>query len=151
MDTGNWLTIIGMVLVPATAIYLFVYRLDKRVSTIEDRCKSHQAVIDSITQLNSRLDKLDAHDEIFRRVIGPHLEGIIHSPRAVKRDELVSKLTAGTIGKDELPDLIDMLRLAIQSQDWSAEKKLAGAWLLARATQMMNESPYDRRQHRRPC
>jgi hypothetical protein len=133
MTLSNWLTLAGIVLVLVMAVYTFIYRLDRRVGTIENRCSTHQTVIDSIANLNSRLDKSDAAIETFWRVLGPAMAGIIHSPTAATRDMLVDKLFAGTIDADECRMLIGLLREAIDSGRWEADKKLAGIWVLARA------------------
>jgi hypothetical protein len=84
-------------------------------------------------------------NEVFWKVIGPHLENIIHSPKSVDRDALVSKLTRGTIEKDELPLLMELLHKAIVGNEWSSEKKFAGVMLLARATTLFNDERYERR------
>ena len=142
------------------AVYGFIYRLDKRLSVIEDsgasklsdrvstiefRCVSHQAILDGIATLNQRLDKVEVHDDVFWKIVGPAMEKVIHSPKSVERDELVAKLTSGGISKDELPVLIDMLHEAIGKDEWSNEKRFAGILLLARATALFNEARYERR------
>ena len=130
-------------------VYAFIYRLDKRVSVVEGRCVVHQPVIDSIANLNAKLDKVMNDNEVFWKVIGPHLENIIHSPKSVDRDDLVAKLIAGTIEKEELPTLISLLQQALTKPEWTYEKKLAGAWLLGRCYQLLNEPEFDRRDERR--
>ena len=77
--------------------------------------------------------------------IGPHLEHIIHSPKSVDRDELVARLTAGTITREELPVLTELLHEAIGKDEWTNEKRFAGVLLLARATALFNEDTYERR------
>ena len=145
MSPDNWIAIAAILVVVATGFYTFIYRLDRRVLAVEGRCVSHQAVIDSIATLSTRLDNLSAHDEVFWRVISPHLEQIIHSPKSVDRDALVSKLVSGSIGRDELPLLIELLNEALAKPEWTYEKKLAGAWLLGRSYQLLNEPEYNRR------
>ena len=126
-------------------VYAFIYRLDKRVSVVEGRCVVHQPVIDSIANLNAKLDKVMNDNEVFWKVIGPHLENIIHSPKSVDRDDLVAKLIAGTIEPDDLPVLIELLHTAIGNSEWSDEKRFAGVLLLARATALFNDQRYERR------
>ena len=145
MDAGNWLTIILFGAGILLAVYGFVYRLDRRVSAVEQRCVNHQAVIDSITTLNTRLDKVAADNEVFWKVIGPHLANVIHSPKSVDRDALVEKLTKGTIEPAELPTLIELLHKALAKDEWSYEKRFAGILLLARATALFNDATYERR------
>ena len=145
MDTGNWLTIILFGAGILLAVYGFLYRMDKRVSVVEQRCVNHQAVIDTISTLNSRLDKVAADSEVFWKVIGPHLANVIHSPKSVDRDLLVDKLTHGIIEPEELPTLVELLHKAIAGGEWTQEKKFAGILLLARATALFNDDTYERR------
>jgi len=145
VSPANWISIAGIGVVIILAVYAFAYRLDRRVGVVEGRCTSHQKVIDSIETLNSRIDKVQNDNDVFWKVIGPHLEGVIHSPKSVDRDALVRELVSGDIEKDELPHLIEMLHKAIGGDEWSDEKKFAGVLLLARATALFNEATYERR------
>jgi hypothetical protein len=133
MTAGNYITLGIFAAGVLLAVYGFLYRMDKRVDVIENRCTVHQPVIDSIAALNSRLDQLTADTATFWRILGPSLAGIIHSPTAATRDELVDKLFAGSIDADECRMLIALLREAIDAGHWSGDKKLAGVWVLARA------------------
>ena len=127
------------------AVYAFLYRMDKRVSALEGRCLMHQSTIDAIAGMNQKLDKVFNDNEVFWRVIGPKLEDIIHSPKSVDRDALVSKLTSGTIERDELVRHIELMHAAIGGDEWSSEKRFAGLLLLARATALFNDARYERR------
>jgi hypothetical protein len=149
MTPGNWTTLgiflVTLILSAVGAYYGFVRSMDRRVAAIENRCMMHQQVIDSIATLNTRLDKVANDGEVFWKVIGPHLANVIHSPKSVDRDELVERLTHGTISKDELPVLIELLHKAIGKNEWTSEKKFAGILLLARATALFNDATYERR------
>ena len=145
MTLGNYLTLAIFGAGVLLAVYGFLYRLDKRVTTLENRCTLHQTTIDAIAGMNVKLDKVINDNEVFWRVIGPHMEQIIHSPKSVDRDALVAKLTSGVIAKDELPQLIEMLHEAIGGSEWSEEKRFAGILLLARATALLNDARYERR------
>lgn len=139
MTPDNYITLALFALGVLLGAYGFVYRLDKRVSAIESRCTTHQPVIDSIALLNSRLDRVEAHDETFWRILGPPIAGIIHSPTAHDRDALIDRLTLhpGAMTCPDLDTTIALLKTAIQNPAWTAEKRLAGAMLLARATQLL--------------
>ena len=145
MTPGEYIQLAVFTFIVLVAVYGFIYRLDKRVTVVEERCVVHQPVIDSIALLNSRLEKVSNDNDIFWKVIGPHLENIIHSPKSVDRDTLVSKLTSGTIEPKELPVLIDLLQEAIEKPEWTNEKRFAGVLLLARATSLFNDEKYERR------
>ena len=160
MTADNYITLGIFAAGVLGAVYGFLYRMDKRVTKIESsgvekmngrvtaiefRCVTHEGIIASIGDMNTKLDKALNDNEVFWKVIGPHLEHIIHSPKSVDRDALVAKLTAGTITKEELPFLIEMLHEAIGKDEWSNEKRFAGVLLLARATALFNEAQYERR------
>lgn len=122
--------------------YGFVRRIESRVTIIEQRCYNHQAVIDSIASLNDRITKVTGDNETFWKILGPHLAGIIHSPKNRERDELVDRFVhSGDMTWEELDRMIDLMHEAIYSGRWTGDKKLAGALLLARAKsqQMMVE------------
>lgn len=145
MVLADWIPIFLFGAGLCVAGYTFIYRLDKRVTVIEGRCVTHQAVIDSIANLNSKLDKLSNDNEMFWRILGPHLAGIIHSPRSVERDTLVDELVHGRdISEDDLRMLIALLGEAIESDRWTAEKRFAGAMLLARAMTLLSDKQSER-------
>jgi hypothetical protein len=137
--------LIGLLVTIIGGYYAFVRKIETRVTVIEERCQYHQSIIDSIATLNQRIEKVSNDNEVFWKVIGPHMENIIHSPKSVDRDSLVAKLTRGTIGKEELPTLIEMLHEAIGKDEWTSEKRFAGVLLLARATALLNDERYERR------
>jgi hypothetical protein len=145
MIIQDWIPVILFGVSLLVTGYVFIYRLDRRVSAIEGRCVTHQVVIDSIATLNTRLDKVMNDNEVFWKVIGPHLENIIHSPKSVGRDALVAKLTNGTIEHNELPELIELLHIGIANPEWDWEKRFAGVLLLARATALFNDERFERR------
>lgn len=114
--------------------YGFVRKIENRVTIIEQRCINHQVIIDSIATLNQRIDKVSNDSETFWKILGPHLAGIIHSPKNRERDELVDKFVhGGSMTWEELDRMIDLMHEAIYSGRWTGDKKLAGALLLARA------------------
>jgi hypothetical protein len=124
---------VTLVLSGLGAYYGFVRRIENRVTIIEQRCINHQLVIDSIATLNQRIEKVTSDNETFWKILGPHLAGIIHSPRHRERDELVDRFVHGGLSDEgELNRLIDLLHEAIYSGRWEGDKKLAGALLLAR-------------------
>lgn len=127
------LFLITLVVTLVGGYYAFVRKIENRVTIVEQRCINHQVIIDSITTLNTRIEKIDADQETFWKILGPHLAGIIHSPRHRERDELVDRFVHGGLSDEgELNRLIDLLHEAIYSGRWDGDKKLAGALLLAR-------------------
>lgn len=84
-----------------------------------------------VTKTSERLSVLEAHHDIFWKVLEPHLAGIIHSPEHTDRDLLVDKLVHDAISDDELLELNDLLSEAT-TQIPQNDKCLAAALLLAR-------------------
>ena len=114
--------------------YGFVRKIENRVTIIEQRCVNHQAIIDSIATINQRIEKVSSDNETFWKILGPHLAGIIHSPKNRERDELVDRFVhEGNLTWEEMDRMIDLMHEAIYSGRWTGDKKLAGALLLARA------------------
>jgi hypothetical protein len=112
----------------------FVRKMDNRVTIVEQQVVSHEKVIESITSLIASVQKVSTDNETFWKILGPHLAGIIHSPRNRERDELVDKFVHGELSDEEgLSRLVDLLHEAIYSGRWAGDKKLAGALLLARS------------------
>lgn len=113
--------------------YAFVRKIENRVTIVEQRCINHQVIIDSITTLNARIEKVSNDNETFWKILGPHLGHIIHSPKSRERDELVDRFVHGyDMSNADLDRLVDLLHEAIYSGRWTGDKKLAGALLLAR-------------------
>lgn len=139
MNAGNYITLAIFGLSLALAGLGAYYALHARVTKLEGRCENHQATIDSIATLNGRLDKIDADQATFWRILGPHLAGIIHSPKSRERDKLVDKLVTGSITANECRRLVELIQEAIDSGRWDRDKTLAGALLQGRAAQRLRD------------
>ena len=138
MTEANYITIaiflVGLVITLVGGYYGFVRKIENRVTIVEQRCINHQAIIDSIATINQRIEKVTNDNETFWKILGPHLAGIIHSPKNRERDELVDRFVHGdTMTWAEMDRMIDLMHEAIYSGRWTGDKKLAGALLLARA------------------
>lgn len=126
--------IAGLIVTTVAGYYGFVRRIENRVTIVEQRCVNHQVIIDSIATLNQRIEKVSSDNETFWKILGPHLAGIIHSPKNRERDELVDRFVhGGAMSYAEMDRMIDLMHEAIYSDRWTGDKKLAGALLLARA------------------
>lgn len=125
---------LGLLVTTVGGYYGFVRRIENRVTIVEQRCVNHQAIIDSIATINQRIEKVSSDNETFWKILGPHLAGIIHSPKNRERDELVDKFVhEDNMTWAEMDRMIDLMHEAIYSGRWTGDKKLAGALLLARA------------------
>ena len=90
-----------------------------------------------VKDIIQRLTKLEANDKLYWTAISPHLATIIHSPTHKERDELVDKLVAGVITREEASKLRCLLEMNIQ-ENTEGGKKLASALLLARTQMILN-------------
>ena len=116
------------------AYYTFVVRVNNRLDKVESWIETRKELksLDKMAHIEEVLHKIEADNDIFWKVIEPHLANIIHSPLHKNRDNLVEKLIHGTLERKEVYSLVTELRMALDDPDWPADKKLAGALLLAR-------------------
>jgi hypothetical protein len=84
-----------------------------------------------VVKTSTRLTKIETDNEVFWKVIGPHMADIIHSPEHTNRDVLVEGLNKGILNPNELAELACLLEQNI-SENHNESKKLASALLLAR-------------------
>ena len=59
---------------------------------------------------------LKQNDEVFWKVIGPHMSGIIQSPTHVNRDHLVNRLDEGNLTYQQALELNSMLGHALEAE-----------------------------------
>lgn len=91
---------------------------------------------DKIDKLSERVTKAETNNEIFWKVLEPHMAAIIHSPVHKDRDELVDKLVNNTITIVEADTLTCLLEKNISDNNDST-KKLASAFFLARVKSLV--------------
>lgn len=132
-------TVIGIQIVliiaaGVAAYYGFIARVNGRLDKLEAWVEMRRELVstDRIANIEGAVHKMSADNDVFWKVIEPHLANIIHSPVHRDRDRLIDKLVNGKLKKNETYQLITELRVALDDPDWSPDKKLAGALLLAR-------------------
>jgi hypothetical protein len=79
---------------------------------------------------DERLAKLEVANEVFWKVLDPHLASIIHSPTHKRRDELVDKLLDNSISYAELKELDCLLKIAVDEE--KGDKKFVYLLLVIR-------------------
>lgn len=116
------------------AYYGFVVKVNGRLDKIESWIETRKELrsLEKIDHLEECVHKMSADNDVFWKVIEPHLAKLIHSPVHRDRDALVEKLVRGTLTGVETYALVTELRMALDDPDWPPDKKLAGAMLLAR-------------------
>ena len=131
--------LLGFLFTTLGGYYGFVRRIETRVTIIEQRCYHHSEVLNSITELNEKIEKVFNDNEVFWKILGPKLAEIIHSPKSRDRDELVDLLVGGDIDYEGTVQLVELLSEAIGSGRWTGDKRVAGALLLGRTVAKMCE------------
>lgn len=117
-DVFSICALIISVLGIAATYFGFVLKINDRQSSLE-------------TKVGERMAKVEATNEVFWKVLSPHMAEIIHSPTHRDRDELVDKLVHNMLTTPEASRLVFMLEENIRENDDNG-KKLASAFLLAR-------------------
>lgn len=84
-----------------------------------------------IMQITNRLTAVETRNEVFWKVLEPHMAAIIHSPMHKNRDDLVDRLINKTITLEQAEELICLLEENIK-ENHNEGKQLASALLLAR-------------------
>lgn len=117
--------------------FKFVIKVREDIVTLESTCASHDKAIDCLPQMQADLAKLTANDDVFWKVLGPSLGGIIHSPLHKRRDQLMDEWLAApknSIPEVDLRELRDELEKMLDEADAgnAVGVRLVGAMLLAR-------------------
>ena len=127
---------IGAVVAGIGGYFGFVMDTKTRVAKVEKDAESLNKKVDCIDDLQKQVSALQAHNDVFWKVLEPHLAAIIHSPTHKRRDLLVDKLVSCEITYEETKELEILLAEAVlENKDES--KKLAAALLLARARSIL--------------
>jgi hypothetical protein len=124
---------VGALLIAGIVAYFgFVVRVEKRLESVDMRCAQHTETLDRVKTMHTELEKVKSENALFWKVIEPHIAKIIHSPVHKSRDELVDKFIHDQLSLPEAMKLKEQLCEALESPDWSNEKRLAAALLLTR-------------------
>lgn len=82
---------------------------------------------------------LQTNDEVFWRVVGPHMSGIALSPEHLERDHLIRKLDEETVTYDDLLSLNSILGHDLEEES-DPMKKVALAFKLAQVRQLLTKA-----------
>jgi hypothetical protein len=136
MSTINILSLIFSVLFAvgtATGFYFgFIIKLEREVAESKAEHAQQQKQLDLLPIMQADLLSIKAEQQLFWKILGPPLAGIIHSPTHKTRDELVDMLIAETITPQQACQLEGLLAEMVQ-QESDNNKKIAAAMLLVRA------------------
>lgn len=119
--------------------FAYVSRTNSRLTALESKCTNYDAIIEEVQQQTRVLAKIQADNEVFWKVIEPHLANIIHSPIHVVRDALVELFVQGMLDNEGKKELEKHLRMALDDKDWNNNKRLAASLLLARLLTQVDE------------
>lgn len=114
----------------------FVIKVREDIATIQSTCAGHDKAIECLPRMQADLTKLNAADDVFWKVLGPHLGGIIHSPLHKRRDRLMDEWldAKGGVPEADLRELRTELEQMLDEADAgnSQSLQLAGALILSR-------------------
>jgi len=115
----------------------FVVKITAELAAIKSTCIGRAHAYDCLPQMQIDLAKLNAADDVFWKVLAPHLGGIIHSPIHKRRDQLMDEWLAapkGSIPESDLRELRGELEQMLDEADAGNDVglRLIGAMLLSR-------------------
>jgi len=114
----------------------FVVKIKGDIAALQATVASREKAIDCLPQIHADLAKLNAADDVFWKVLGPHLGGIIHSPIHKRRDQLMDEWLdmKGAVPEADLRELRGELEQMLAEADEGNAKglRIAGALLLGR-------------------
>lgn len=115
----------------------FVIGVREDIASIKATCIGRAQLTECLPQMQVDLAKLSAADDVFWKVLGPSLGGIIHSPTHKRRDQLMDEWLAApknSIPEADLRELRDELDQMLDEADAgnAVGVRLVGAMLLAR-------------------
>lgn len=132
----SFVSILVAVLGLVFTYFRFVIKVREDIVTVQSTCIGLARATDCLPQMRADLVKLKAADDVFWRVLGPHLGGIIHSPVHKNRDRLMDEWLGakGDIPEADLRELRDELGQMLAEADAGDNKNLqiVGALLLSR-------------------
>ena len=116
-----WLPILVTIgLAIATASLGFAFRTMREITALKARHDTliveHSNTLNCIPVIQQDIATLKQNDEVFWKVIGPHMSGIIQSPDHVNRDHLVNRLDEGSLTYQQALELNSMLGHALQDE-----------------------------------
>jgi len=112
----------------------FVYRISREVTALrathEAQYVAHSDMLKCIPDIQKQVAALAQNDEVFWKVIGPHMSGIIASPTHINRDHLINRLDEGLLTYDQALNLSSLLGHALEEEKDNT-RKVALAFKLA--------------------
>jgi len=131
-----FVSILVAVLGLAYTYFGFVVKIKGEIAALQATVASREKAIECLPQIHADLAKLNAADDVFWKVLGPHLGGIIHSPIHRRRDMLMDEWLGanGIIPEADLRDLRNELEQMLAEADAGDNTNLqvVGALLLSR-------------------
>jgi hypothetical protein len=108
----------------------FAIRVLVKLGQHDAMAQAHGKLLDCIPDMQQDLASLRQNDEVFWKVIGPHMSSIIQSPDHTERDHLIRKLDEDTLTYSEALALSSTLGHAFDDET-DKGKKTAFAFKLA--------------------
>jgi hypothetical protein len=108
----------------------FAFKTYRAIATHEAQYVEHSKQLACIPDLQQRMARSEQNDEIFWKIMGPHMSSVIQSPEHLTRDHLIRKLDEGHLGYPEGLELSSLLGHAFE-EERDPDRKMAIAFKLA--------------------
>jgi len=122
----------------ASASLGFAFRTGQQISTIKAQCAFYEGQLKCIPDMQQQIAAQAQNTEVFWKIIGPHMSGIIASPHAVNRDHLVNRLDEGSLTYAQALELSSILGHALDEEKDNT-RRVALAFKLAQTRCLLNE------------
>jgi hypothetical protein len=140
------LVVIGIALGSAAFGFAFstARRLVKTETKLDAHIEEHAKYLVDVPQMRADIAKLLEGNQVFWKVIGPHMSSIIQSPHTLERDHLVRKMDEGSLTYEEALVLNSMLGHALDEATNNMDK-VAFAFKLAQVRVFLVQLDMDRK------
>jgi hypothetical protein len=79
----------------------FVFKVTRKIEHYDTLQELHSKLLDCIPEMQKDIATMRQNDEVFWKVIGPHMSSVIQSPVHLDRDHLIRKLDEGSLTYQE--------------------------------------------------
>jgi hypothetical protein len=140
------LVTIGLALGVAAITFAFstARNMARQEVRLDSHIKEHDVYLVGWPEMQKNISKLLEANEVFWKVIGPHMSSIIQSPTHLGRDHLVRKMDEGTLSYEEGLQLNSMLGHALDGATNNMDK-VAFAFKLAQVRVFLVQEDLDRK------
>jgi len=137
-----FISIIVAVLGVVFTYFGFIIKVKEDIASIKSTVDGRANAFDSLPQMQRDIATLTAANDVWWKVLGPHLGGIIHSPIHKRRDQLMDEWldAKGKVPEADLRELRGELEEMLDEAEVGNSQSLilAGVMILSRVEAQIN-------------